>query len=468
MSEASVAVLDLGKTNLKLSAVTPEGAVAETLSAANLSRAGPPWRHPDLAGAGVWLMDGLAALARRHPLRAVVPVGHGAAGALVGADPDAGGDGCALPMVDYEDAVPPEVDADYRRMAGDFADRGSGIWPGATHQARQMLWMERAEPAAFGAARWFLGLPQYWAWRLSGRAVAEASHLAAQSHLWNVPERRWAQIVAARGWDRLMPPVVPAWEDLGEVRPALAARHGLPPGLRVLAGAHDSSVNAYRYAAAGRGDLAVVSTGTWVVALAGGLPLGRIEEARGLTLNADLWGRSVGGALAMAGREWARLAGGGEGRATEADLGRVVGAGTMALPSFVDWDGVFPGSAGRGRIEGPAPEGPGGSRALALLYAALVTRACLDALDPGRPAVVDGTFLRDPLFAPLLAALRPGAGVLTSAEPYGIAAGGALLAGHAARRAPAGIPLARAAPLRVPGLDDYARRWAGLCARGPR
>lgn len=460
---ATVAVLDIGKTNVKLSAVTAAGEVAETLAVANEVRPGPPWRHPDLAGLGAWALESLAALSRRHPLGRVIAAGHGSAGVLVGGDPDAGGDGALLPMFDYEQPCPAEVDGAHAALAGDFAARGSAVMPGATHLARKLLWMERDGPDTVAAARAFLGLPQYWAWRLSGRAVSEASVLGAQSHLWKVAEGRWAPVVAARGWGRLLPPLAPAWEDLGPLRPELARRHGLPAGLRVHAGAHDSTVNAYRYAAAGRGDLTVVSTGTWIVGLARGVPPERLEERAGMTLNADVEGRPVAGALTMGGRAFALLAGEQDGRPGDpAAAAALVARGTLALPSFGDFDGQFPGSAGRGRVLGPLPEGPAERLALALLHAALLTQALIDRLDPDRAAVVDGTFLRDPLFAGLLAGLRGSRETWVSDEPYGIAAGAALLAGHADRAGPAQVPLARAAPAVVPGLAAYARRWAEL------
>ena len=89
---------------------------------------------------------------------------------------------------------------------------------GAAHQARQLYWMEQAEPSAFSSACCALGLPQYWAWRLSGRAVCEWSHLGAQSHLYNVLKHHWSPIVQARQWERLLPPMAHAYDDLGPLR----------------------------------------------------------------------------------------------------------------------------------------------------------------------------------------------------------------------------------------------------------
>ncbi len=466
---ASVAVLDVGKTNVKLSAVTPTGQVAETLAVANEVRPGPPWRQHDLAGLGEWAMEALARLARRHPIERFVATGHGSGGMLVSEDPDAGGDGCALPMMDYEQPSPPDLDEAYASLCGSFADRGSAVMAGATHQARQLLWMERAFPEAVARARWHLGVPQYWAWRLSGVAVSEPSFLGAQSHLWNVPQRRWAPIVEARGWRRLLPPFARAWDDLGPVRPELAERFGLPSGLRVHAGAHDSTANAYRYAAAGRGDLLVVSTGTWIVGLAAAVPLERLDEAAGMTINADPEGRPVGGALTMGGRAFAALAGERDGRPGDAAaVARLVERGTLALPTFGSHDGQFPGTAGRGAVLGPPPEGPAERLALALLHVALLATALIDRLDRQRPVVLDGTFLREPLFAALVAALRGDRETWVSDEPTGIAAGAALLTGHVGRAGPAPVLLSRPAPIEVPGLVPYARRWAELAPASSR
>jgi sugar (pentulose or hexulose) kinase len=306
-----------------------------------------------------------------------------------------------------------------------------------------------------------LGIPQYWAWRLTGIAVSEASILGAQSHLWNVRDRRWSPIVAARGWGRLMPPFARAADVLGRVRPALQSRHGLPP-LRVRAGGHDSSVSFHRYQAAGRDDVVGLSTGTWIVAMATGIDTAKLDEARGMTLNADMEGRPLAGALTMGGREYAAVAGDQppEVCADPTRLARLVAAGSLALPAFGTNDGQFPGRAGQGQLRGPAPQDAADRHALAVLYAAHLALTCAETLAPDRPWVLSGSFLRDPAFAGLVAALRPGRATLVDPEPYGIAAGAALLC----RDEPAPVPLALSPvpPLALPGLASYAARWRAL------
>jgi sugar (pentulose or hexulose) kinase len=464
---ASIAVLDIGKSNVKLSACTADGKVAETLSTENPVLPGPPWRHHDLTALNLWVLEALSALSKRHAFGHLIASGHGSGGLLVGHDPDAAGDGLALPMIDYEQPLPAGLAEAYTPLAGGFLDRGSAIMMAATHTARQMFWAETAQPTGFAKARWLLGVPQYWAWRLSGVAVSEVTILGAQSHLWNVMRRDWSPIVARRGWSRLMPGLALAHADLGPLLPQIARHHGLSPHMRIHAGVHDSSANFYRYQATGLADFCVVSTGTWIVAMADGIDPSGLDERRGMTLNADVTGAPLAGALTMGGREFSAVAGTQEpgAKASVQTFARLIAQGSMALPSFGGNDGQFPGTVGQGRILGLPPKDADERLALALIYAALLTVTCADAVAPGRKLIVDGSFLRNPGFASLVAALRPGAQTLVNEESYGIAAGAALLCAR-------GLPLAPLQlnpPLPLSGLPDlipYAARWRAL-AQGP-
>jgi sugar (pentulose or hexulose) kinase len=463
---ARIAVFDVGKTNIKLSAMTLDGVLVESLSVHNKVRPGPPWRQHDLKAIGDWLFGSLATLCRHHPLEKVVGTGHGSAGVLVNADPD---ETCALPMIDYEQDLPAAIREGYAPLSGDFFDRGSSIMLKAAHQARQLYWMQQVDPERVAQARWYLGLPQYWAWRLSGVPSAETTILSAQSHLWNNVRKQWSPIVAGQGWQRLMPPFHPAWETLGPIRQDLARRHGIPEELSILTGGHDSSLNLYRYQAAGMRDASVISTGTWIVGMCAATPLDQLDENRGMVLNSDVAGRPVGGVLTMGGREFSHVAGQGqEGNAADAALvSLLIERGTFALPSFGDDDGLFPGSAGLGRFEGPPAEPPAERKALAVLYAALLTVECIDALNETGLVALDGTFLRDPLYATLVAALRPNAETVYNLDSYGTASGAALLGEHDTRDTPA--PIGLSLPTAFAGdreaLAAYAQRWRELAKR---
>jgi hypothetical protein len=234
----------------------------------------------------------------------------------------------------------------------------------------------------------------------------------------------------------------------------------------VLCGIHDSSANFYRYEAAGLRDLTVISTGTWIVGLSDRFDGALLREDRGMTCNADVAGRPLAGILTMGGREFEMLAG--DARQAQTDpraVARVIEAGTMALPSFGADDALFPGTRQKGRIIGKAPGDATGRRALAILHVALLTDLCLDRLGGTDLAVLNGSFVTDPLYPSLVAALRPAQRVLTSAEPYGTGAGAAMLAGHAARRSPETVALDPPAPLRHAGLARHRDRWRDLAER---
>jgi sugar (pentulose or hexulose) kinase len=458
--QKAVAVFDVGKTNLKLGMVSPEGSILETRSLPNATVDDPRWRRHDLAATEAWLLTSLAAFATQFELLAFVTSGHGSAGVLV-REAELSDQAPALPMIDYEQALPETIRDAYALQAGSFFDRGSAVMLGATHQARQMFWIEHEAHSDFEKADWFLGVPQYWAWRLSGVPASEVTYLAAQSHLWNVPAHHWSEIVDSRGWRRLMPPLRPAWDRLGSIRPELARLYGLPSDLPVLAGIHDSSANFYRYQAAGLSRMMVVSTGTWIVALSDHADLAKLDEARGMTCNADVYGRPLGGALTMAGREFAAISGSGAAHAKSSEkvLQALIAQGTMAIPSFGQDDGLFPGSAGRGHIVGPSPKSDDERLTLAVLYAALVTNECLEALSSEGLVILDGTFLREPLYAGLVAALRPQCRTTFNLDSSGVASGAALLAMHG--RSDKGSPVT----LRTPELPDcpllteYAQAW---------
>ncbi|WP_236025155.1 FGGY-family carbohydrate kinase [Arenibaculum pallidiluteum] len=450
---AAVAVFDHGKTNLKLSAVAPDGTVLGAVSMPTPSRPGPPYRHVDLEAIERWLLASLRGLGARHEIAAVVATAHGSGCVLVD------GAGPVLPMIDYEAELPAEVDAAYREIMPPFAVSGSGILGGATHLARQLFWLESGWPEALARARHLLPLPQYWAWRLSGVAALEATSLGAQSHFWDMRAGRLADFVAARGWTRLMPPRRPAWDRLGPVTDAVRRETGLPSGTQVLCGIHDSSASFYRWQRAGLGSFTLLSTGTWIVGLRAGLPAEALDGTRSMTANLDVRGDPVACVLTMTGRERSILAGEDGGPADPASLSALVASDTMALPSFVPFAGIFPGSAGHGRIAGPQPAEPQGRAALATLYAALVADACLDLLLAGEGTVVlDGGLLADPAFGSLVAALRPGAEVLVDVRGNGTTLGAALLWTHGG--AGAGRDTLQAAiPAAIPGLSDYRDRW---------
>ena len=444
----TTAVLDIGKTNLKIHLLDDDGTLLAERSRPNQSLPGPPWRHYDLAAIESWLLATLAELGRSHRLDAFVAACHGSGGVLVDEQ------GPLLPPIDYENPVPPAVAAEYRGLVPPFPMCSAPIQTQAGHFAQQLLMMQRGFPETFARARHFLPLPQYWAWRLTGRAVLEPTMLGAQSQLVNPLDGSSTGIAEKLGWQHLLSELVPPFQRVGQPRPGL----GLPPDMAVLAGIHDSTANLHCYQAAGLTDFTLLSTGTWLVGMCPTTPVEALDAAFGMTVTSDADGRPIAGVLTMAGREYAAITGNAPGRASAAAVAEAIACDSQVLPGFVDYDGAFPGSAGRGRLVGE-PAGQDGRIALATLYNALVADICLDLMRSQASVVIDGGFTADPMFARLVAALRPGQRVLVNRRGGGTAAGAALLWTHRNLGLPVRLDIEPAEPIEFEGLTGYRARW---------
>jgi sugar (pentulose or hexulose) kinase len=319
---------------------------------------------------------------------------------------------------------------------------------------RQLAWQAQAFPKQFRRARHILMYPQYWAWRLSGIAASEVTSLGCHTDLWQPARQQYSSLVERMGWNRLFPPLRPAWAPLNVLKPELAELTGLPADCRVLCGIHDSNASLLRHLGAGATPPAVLSTGTWVIAAAPGVPLDALREQEDMLANSNALGQAVACMRFMGGREFAELAGADAEPCGIEDLQTLIEQKTMALPCFSSAGGPFAGRAGT--TTGMAPNSGRQRYALATLYCVLMSDYCLAALGVSSAVVVEGSFSGNPWFAPLLAALRPAQRISSTDDASGTTCGGWML--HHWGRTPA-MRASAAKPLQLSGLAEYRQRW---------
>lgn len=96
---------------------------------------------------------------------------------------------------------------------------------------------------------------------------------------------------------------------MGLIRPEFATQYALPLDCKVRAGVHDSSAYLYSYKLLNLEEFCVISTGTWLVAMAEGLDPSGLREPLGMKCNSDPYGNPICGALTIAGREYEAIAG---------------------------------------------------------------------------------------------------------------------------------------------------------------
>lgn len=129
-----------------------------------------------------------------------------------------------------------------RERFGDAAiHERTGHLPAAFHIAPKLMWIRDHEPERFAAAALALQPRDVVALALTGEAATDGSHAAA-TLAFDLRGRHWdAALLEACGLPRgLFPAVRASWEPIGRLRPAVAARVGLPASTPVVLGGADS------------------------------------------------------------------------------------------------------------------------------------------------------------------------------------------------------------------------------------
>jgi sugar (pentulose or hexulose) kinase len=450
-----VAVLDIGKTNVKLALVdldTRTEIAVET--APNTVRPGQPWPHFDTETQWRFLVDALCRLAVIHRIDGISITTHGACVALL----DRTG-ALAAPVMDYEHTGPDGLAAAYDALRPPFAETGSPRLPMGLNLGAQLHYMLETDPGLLARTAHVVTWPQYWGFRLTGRLACDLTSLGCHTDLWNPAEGTWSSLPARLGLYQRMAPVRLPGDPLGTLLPDLQAATGLGP-IPVLTGIHDSNASLVPHLLTRDPPFSVVSTGTWVISMAIGGTSPALDPDRDTLINVNAFGEPVPSARFMGGREYDLMRPKTPVTPTAADAAGVVATGIMLLPSAVPGTGPFPHHAQRWTVE------PNGDAQLmvALSYSlALTTATCLDLIGARGPTLVEGPFTANPWYLSMLASAT-GRAVVASQMRTGTALGAALLflgGGFAASRSVA----AEIGP--DPVLAGYAQAWRTAIAAIP-
>jgi len=405
-----IVILDIGKTLAKLTLWSAAGLVDRRTRPNAHSGASEGYPALDVAGIEDWLAASLADFARQRPIRAIVPVAHGAAAVVL--EPGGG----FIEPIDYEAALPEDLHQRYLAQRPPFAETGSPPLPSGLNLGAQLFWLEALLPERFQRGT-IVTWPQFWAWRLSGVAATEVSSLGVHTDLWCPQANAPSSMAVRRGWAARFAPLRRAGDVLGPVTPEWRQRCGLPDSCVVYCGLHDSNADllALRsHPLIGGREHTVVSTGTWFIAMRACPPavaLAGLPEDRDCLVNINPFGAAVPSSRFMGGREAEIL----EDAPAFLDpvvhqaallqqAASAVEAGIFALPAFQMGVGPYPRHRG-GWID--RPEDQLGRRAVAGLYLALMLDTALGLIGASERVVIEGRFIDDAVFAQTLKSLRP-------------------------------------------------------------
>jgi len=454
----NVAVLDVGKTNVK--AVIVDGEQRREIAARtrpNRVLTDGPYPHFDVDGIFAFFLSALKELYAEFGFDAISITAHGASGALLRED------GLALPVLDYEFRYPAEIESAYDRIRPPFSETFSPRLPGGLNLGAQFPYQKTAFPEAFAEVRTIVTYPQYWAWRLTGAAATEVTSLGCHTDLWRPREKRFSGLVEALGIGGKLAPVRNPSDVLGHVTDEIAAAIGLDRPVPVHCGIHDSNASLLSHLGQHDAPFAVVSTGTWVVLFAVGGDLNHLDPQRDTLANVDAFGRAVPSARFMGGREFELLTKG-QGAATPAAIERVVEEGILFMPSVVPGCGPFPDAEHR-VVNAPSGLNPDETYVAASLYAALMTKACLDLTRAAGPIVVEGPFARNALYVEALSKATERS-VMPVASSTGTSVGAALLALGPSERSMPQAGHAAGHHTLPKAFREYAAQWIRLAQAG--
>lgn len=449
-----VAVIDIGKTNVKLALVDLDTLTElAVVTRPNTVIPGPPWPHFDVDGHWSFLLDGLARFHATHRVDAISITTHGAAIALIGQDGQ-----LAAPILDYEHAGPDALDEAYTTIRPSFAETGAPRLAGGLNIGAQLFWQFEIDRGLKARTRHIVTYPQYWGYRLTGVAATDVTSLGCHTDLWNPFKGQPSSLVAQLGIERQLAPTRNPDAVLGPLLPDIARQTGLPRNTPVYCGIHDSNASLLAHLVARTPPFSVVSTGTWVICMAIGVGAVTLDPTKDTLVNVNAFGDPVPSGRFMGGREHDLLMQGHSVEPNDTDIATALREGPMLLPAAVSDTGPFQGMSARWIGAEPSP-GTGLRTACVGFYLALVTSRCLALIGHKGPVFVEGPFARNTSYLKMLASAT-GTTVHAMTSATGTSEGAALLARKATGRTEA----PQTEPAISPSNDHagYARRWSDL------
>lgn len=121
----------------------------------------------------------------------------------------------------------------------------TGLIVDGKFSVNHMLWLREHHPECFAAARRWLCVPDFLAWKLCGEQVTDSS-IASRTMLFDQRQLDWSdELLQRAGVPRtLMAPTAPGGTRVGRVTPRAAAETGLSRDTTVVTGGHDHLVGA--------------------------------------------------------------------------------------------------------------------------------------------------------------------------------------------------------------------------------
>ncbi len=448
MKESVVAVLDVGKTNKKVSLYDRSFQVRAEERTAFETKDWSGIEVEDTERLWHWFLESLKKLSADFEIRAIATTTHGATFVLLREDGK-----LALPVISYTAEQGAEVQEEFYEVFGtrEKLNRKTGTADiGFCNMAKVLHYIHTRLPEYWKACAHGLFYGPYFGYLLTGVRGLEPTFPGNHTYFWDYTKGEWSGVAHGLEADRLFGNTVrKSWESLGTVKPEIAAQCGLSADCQVALGIHDSNANYLPYLAKGYKDFLLNSTGTWAVMMrpSSSPELSEDDVANKIFFNQDALGRPVRTSLMTVGMDYDAF----RAFSTEKDLGdraalgRVIAAQDLfVIPGVLDGGSAFPGTRpgviSKGVMHpyqslketGGTPFAELGQDYLAALDLGLAigsaAKLATNGIGPGTTVLIEGGFSKNTLYCELLATLCPEQTIALTSMTEGTSLGAAITA----------------------------------------
>ncbi|GHV91161.1 carbohydrate kinase [Spirochaetia bacterium] len=324
--EYAIAVIDIGMTNKKVAVYDDTLRQLDAQYHNFEPEIVDGLQCHDLEAMEEWFLACLGEAGKKYPVKAIAVSTHGATFVCLGRDGKP-----ALPCVYYthepvsaSDASPPVSGAGkdfHRRFYERFgpaaelqARTGTPAFEAMINPAKGIFFAQEQFPQAFKNVSLILPYPQYWGFRLTGKAGVESTYMGCHSYLWDQVDHCLSSVARDLGIAPLLPDNLNrSWDVMGTISEEAAQKTGLSPDTIVTMGIHDSNASLLpHFAQKGESGFVLNSTGTWCVMMNPVKEYGFVPDELGKVVffNISAFGTPVKTAIFLGGQEfetWSKI-----------------------------------------------------------------------------------------------------------------------------------------------------------------
>lgn len=266
MKPSVIAVLDVGKTNKKLSIYNRRFQILDEARITFDPVIFQEWETEPVNKLLIWMKAALKKFSIRFHIRAISITTHGAACATLDAEGQ-----LTHPVVSYTCPRGANIQYLFYKTFGlpESLQRSTcSADIGFANIAKILFQLKTLRPQAWAKTTRALFYPQYIGYEICGGMAMEPTYMGCHTYLWNYDENEWSHVAKQIGVDQLFPEKMNrAWDCLGRVKPNWAQECGLPADCLVTVGIHDSNASLLPYLAKNLANYILNSTGSWCVGM---------------------------------------------------------------------------------------------------------------------------------------------------------------------------------------------------------